>query len=79
VAAYIGRVLVDVCMSHCSGVVIVITGYIYKKENKFGAAQRMTGVYVSFVLGGFKSYACSTAFSFVMLTFRPSNVRRTRV
>jgi len=79
VAAYIGRVLVDVCTSHCSAVMIVITGYIYEKENKFGAAQRMTGVYVSFVLGGFESGACTTAFCFAILTFRPSNVRRTQV
>ena len=77
-AACIGRVLVDVCMSYCSGVVIVIIGYIYKKENKLGAAQRMTGVYVRFVLGGFESYAGSTAF-FVILTFRPSSVRRTQI
>ena len=78
-AACIGRVLVDVCMSHCSGVGIVITGYIYKKENKVGAAQRMTGVYVRFVLGGCESNACSTAFSFVIVTFRPSIVRRTQI
>jgi hypothetical protein len=80
VAACIGRVLVGVCMSHCSGVVIVVTGYIYKKENKFGAAQRMTGcVCVRFVLGDFESYACSTAFTFVILTFRPPNVRGTQI
>ena len=41
-AACVGRVL-GVCMSHCSGVVVVLSGYIYKKENKFGSAQRMTG------------------------------------
>jgi len=79
VAECIGRVFVDVCVLHFSGVVIVITGYIYEKENKFGAAQRMTGAYVRFVLDGFESNACSMAFSSVILTFRPSNVRRTQI